>query len=631
MEKSVTRKRYSLVFLVALIRTAYTTFSGDECLKTHNSFRSLHANTPSLKYSPELAKEAQQFANLLANNDSSLQIPTRDLPKRKRRNVNPTSDPFFHKELWDGEILFPPSSRDLNKGTTVRVGESIHKFCCYSFPLCPSEFFHNLNFPPSAKGVVGHFYKEINSYDFAKGRKKPDVYKDQQIRHFTNIVWKKTSEVGCAQSKRNQKGCVYTVIRYRTEGSVGAEEDFKANVHPIGPDDEVERVSPERGGSLLSIFIGVVVVVGVLLVVCVFAYIKRQKIRWYYNEYRMKRDAKKAEASLRDDYDEESGARRPSIISKFTTKKSRPSIYPILNAPLPNTVPLQAREPAPIYQNVTVSYSPGHGAVTTIDTPPAESAKVPPPRPMSAVKAESPDLRHQSSGSVQSDENRQPAPSQRHSLPSPPTTSAAVNSTRPASSIQQQQQQPTDTNAKTKAMNSRPVPKPYVNLEYDSTPDFKQSDSSVATGSPPTGGIRAPIPAPRNAKPQASNGAPKPAPRKAKFSAAQEQFQNRQLGPGRASKKNPNFRTLPLNDRSSIKRFEKPKNERDGEDNNANLQGSSANSAPKKVPLLPTKKPKPEAAKKPMVPKHLDVVEEEDTKRSSVAEMRRLLEQNSNT
>ena len=63
----------------------------------------------------------------------------------------------------------------------------------------------------------------------------------------------------------------------------------------IGPDDEVERVSPERGGSLLSIFIGVVVVVGVLLVVCVFAYIKRQKIRWYYNEYRMKRDAKKAE------------------------------------------------------------------------------------------------------------------------------------------------------------------------------------------------------------------------------------------------------------------------------------------------------------------------------------------------
>ena len=72
MEKSVTIKSYSPVLLVALIRIAGCTFSGDECLKAHNSFRSVHANTPSLKYSPELAKEAQQFANLLANNDSSL-------------------------------------------------------------------------------------------------------------------------------------------------------------------------------------------------------------------------------------------------------------------------------------------------------------------------------------------------------------------------------------------------------------------------------------------------------------------------------------------------------------------------------------------------------------------------------
>ena len=63
----------------------------------------------------------------------------------------------------------------------------------------------------------------------------------------------------------------------------------------LGPDDEVKRVSPERGSSLLSIFIGVVVAVFIILVVCVLAYTKRQKIRWYYNEYKMKRDARKAE------------------------------------------------------------------------------------------------------------------------------------------------------------------------------------------------------------------------------------------------------------------------------------------------------------------------------------------------
>ena len=125
-------------------------------------------------------------------------------------------------------------SRDLNKGKPVRIGESIHKFCCYSFPLCPSEFFHNLNFPPSAKGVVGHFYKEVNNYDFAKGGRKVNIAEDQEIRHFTNIVWRKTTEIGCAQSKRNKKGCIYTVLRYRTEGSVGTEEEFKTNVHLVG-------------------------------------------------------------------------------------------------------------------------------------------------------------------------------------------------------------------------------------------------------------------------------------------------------------------------------------------------------------------------------------------------------------
>ena len=79
-----------------------------------------------------------------------------------------------------------------------------------------------------------HFYKEMKNYDFAKGSKKSNVAEDGEVRHFTNIVWQKTTQVGCAQSKRNKKGCVYSVIRYRVEGSNGAEEDFKVNVQPIG-------------------------------------------------------------------------------------------------------------------------------------------------------------------------------------------------------------------------------------------------------------------------------------------------------------------------------------------------------------------------------------------------------------
>ena len=85
-------------------------------------------------------------------------------------------------------------------------------------------------------------------------------------------------------------------------------------------------------------------------------------------------------ASLRNDGDEESGNRRPSIISRFSTR-TRPSIYIIPNVAPPNTMPLQAREPAPVYQNLAVTYSPEQGAVTIVDKSSPTEKKVPPPRP----------------------------------------------------------------------------------------------------------------------------------------------------------------------------------------------------------------------------------------------------------
>ena len=48
------------------------------------------------------------------------------------------------------------------------------------------------------------------------------------------------------------------------------------------------------------------------------------------------------------------------------------------NLPPPNTVPLEAREPAPIYQNLAVMYTPEDGAVTIIDKAGEEKKKLPP-------------------------------------------------------------------------------------------------------------------------------------------------------------------------------------------------------------------------------------------------------------
>ena len=109
-------------------------------------------------------------------------------------------------------------------------GESVHKMCCTTQPHCPKEFFHGLLFPPSAEGVVKDFYdEEIDSYDFASGKKKTQYF--TQIKHFTNIVWKKTTKIGCFQTPVNSRGCVYTVIHYQEKGSQPNEPDvFKANV-----------------------------------------------------------------------------------------------------------------------------------------------------------------------------------------------------------------------------------------------------------------------------------------------------------------------------------------------------------------------------------------------------------------
>ena len=242
------------------------------------------------------------------------------------------------------------------------------------------------------------------------------------------------------------------------------------------------------------------------------------------------------------------------------------------------------------------------------------------------MKADSPALHPHSS--TQSHSYQNIPCSQRHSLPSPPYTSVTKNNIFSESFTPEQA---TGANSDTKL--NKPVPKPYVNLDYNNKPIAIQSGPS-ANKNPVSNEIRPPIPAPRSPKPPASNSTPKPAPRPTKPRAPREQFQERQIVPGRASrtsKKNPNFRTLPLNDRGSVRRTEKPKSGQDSGDDNVNTQAPCASTAQKKVPMVPVKKPKPEAAKRPLLQKrNLEVVEEkeEDTKRSQVAEMRRLLEKN---
>ena len=238
------------------------------------------------------------------------------------------------------------------------------------------------------------------------------------------------------------------------------------------------------------------------------------------------------------------------------------------------------------------------------------------------MRAESQALRGRDSFPHQSTKDDQTSSAQPFSLPPLPTVLPTAKSTfKEASNPEQSTAADLDTNI------AKPVPKPYVNFDCNNKHISKQIDTCADAGQIGSG-IKAPIPVPRKTKPQTSNGAPKPAPRLARPSEAPEQFQQRELVPRRASrpsKKNPHFRTLPLNDRGSLKRLEKPKGGPTGEDNNANVEPTGS-SGPRKAPLIPANKPKPDATRKPLLPKHLKPVIEEGTAQGSVAEKRRLLE-----
>ena len=120
---------------------------------------------------------------------------------------------------------------NLNRNSKVKIGRSIHKFCCSRYapiPHCPKEFFHGLSFPPTAQSVVSDVYnEEERHYDYTAGKSKT-IY--SHINHFARIVWKNTTEVGCGQSLVSDIGCVFTVMLYQIEGGVGSEDEFMKNI-----------------------------------------------------------------------------------------------------------------------------------------------------------------------------------------------------------------------------------------------------------------------------------------------------------------------------------------------------------------------------------------------------------------
>jgi len=71
--------------------------------------------------------------------------------------------------------------------------------------------------------MVADWYSEEPNYDYNTGKSKGGV-----ILHFTQVVWKETSELGMATA--TNANTWFTVARYKPRGNMGYENDFIENV-----------------------------------------------------------------------------------------------------------------------------------------------------------------------------------------------------------------------------------------------------------------------------------------------------------------------------------------------------------------------------------------------------------------
>jgi uncharacterized protein YkwD len=135
-------------------------------LDLHNDARAAHC-APPLSWSPQLAKVAQGWADSLAGAGCA----------------------FEHSRTRFGE--------NLAMGTSGALG---------------------------AETIVEMWYREVDKYDFKRGRFGMDT------GHFTQLVWRGTTKLGCGRAPCN--GWDIVVCNYDPPGNV--ETQFVDNVRPSG-------------------------------------------------------------------------------------------------------------------------------------------------------------------------------------------------------------------------------------------------------------------------------------------------------------------------------------------------------------------------------------------------------------
>ncbi|XP_067037755.1 Golgi-associated plant pathogenesis-related protein 1-like [Acropora muricata] len=189
-----------IVLQQAVLAEAVLPFK-NQCLIWHNEYRLKH-QVEAVTWNETLAKGAIQWASYLAANDK-----------------------FEHeKNIIPGENLYlsgtPPPKEPCSEASQL-------------------------------------FYAEIKDYDYDK----PGF--TMRTGHFTQLVWKKTREIG-ADFKIRTDGRLVVVVRYFPPGNYVGEEPFRNNV--LRPKDWQPPTQPDENGGIALVFSNFVLITFIVVV-----------------------------------------------------------------------------------------------------------------------------------------------------------------------------------------------------------------------------------------------------------------------------------------------------------------------------------------------------------------------------
>ena len=165
------------------------TYTEQNCLDAHNHYRAKHG-VPPLRWNKTLALAALKWANHLLHKEQNLVHDTKTM-------------------------LRDHQGENLGKYVTNPV-----------IPLCRKTD-DPVTYCKNCWDMVKLWYDEIKYYDFTKG----DGNGKGAFLHFTQVIWKETTQLGVATVSGKQE--LIFVARYYLAGNFGTPKDYKRNVPPL--------------------------------------------------------------------------------------------------------------------------------------------------------------------------------------------------------------------------------------------------------------------------------------------------------------------------------------------------------------------------------------------------------------